>query len=101
LIRRDCRQITAPKTPKKKEVERSMNPADGVIRTSPAMAPIKVESSDHFPVSKYVMQAQVMAPPEAHRFVTHIAMTDLKFRLRVVPASNASHEFQIMTMAIS
>jgi hypothetical protein len=34
-----------------------------------------VESSDHLPVSKYVMDA------EAQRFGTHRAITDLKFRL--------------------
>jgi len=81
-----------PPTPKKKEVVRSMKPADGVIKTSPAMAPMKVESSDHLPVSKYVI-----APAEAQRFVTHIAITDLKFRLSVVPASKASQEFQMIT----
>lgn len=101
MMRSACRQMAAPKTPKKKEVVRSVNPADGVIRTSPAIAPINAESSDHFPVSNYVMQAQVMVPPEAHRLVTHMAMTDLKFRLSAVPASKASQELHMMTMAIS
>ena len=101
LIRKAWRQIMAPPTPKKNEVVRSMKPADGVIRTSPAIAPMKVESRDHFPVSKYVIAAQVIAPAAAQRLVTHIAITDLKFRLRVVPASNASQEFQIMTRARS
>jgi len=76
-----------------------MKPAAGVIMTSPAMAPMKVESSDHLPDSKYVMHAQVRAPPDAHRLVTHNAMMDLKLRLSVVPASNASQEPQMMTMA--
>jgi len=47
------------------------------------------------------MQDQVIAPAEAQRFVTEKAMIDLKFRDRVVPASKASQEFQIMTMARS
>jgi len=47
------------------------------------------------------MIAQVIAPPDAQRLVTHIAMTDLKFRESVVPASKASHEFQMMTKAKS
>jgi hypothetical protein len=93
--------MRAPPTPKKNEVVRSMKPADGVIKTSPAMAPMKVESSDHLPVSKYVMDAHVMTPAEAQRFVTHIAITDLKFRLSVVPASKASQEFQVITSARS
>jgi hypothetical protein len=93
--------MRAPTTPKKNDVLRPMKPADGVIKTSPAMAPMNVESSDHLPVSKYVMDAQVIAPAEAQRFVTHIAITDLKFRLSVVPASKASQEFQMMTSARS
>jgi hypothetical protein len=42
-----------------------------------------------------------MAPAEAQRFVTHIAITDLKFRLSMVPASKASQEFQMITGARS
>lgn len=68
-----------------------MKPADGVIKTSPAMAPMKVESSGHLPVSKYVMEAHVMAPAEAQRFVT----------LSVVSASKASQEFQMIPSARS
>lgn len=78
-----------------------MKPADGVIKASPAIAPMKVESSDHLPVSKYVMDAHVIALAEAQRFVTHIAITDLKFGLIVVPASKASQEFQMITRARS
>ena len=48
-----------------------------------------------------MIKAQVMAPPDAHKFVTQSAIIDLKLRLRVVPASNASHEFQMITRAIS
>ena len=92
--------MRASPTPKKNEVVRSMEPADGVIKTCPAMAPMKVESSDHLPVSKYVTDTHVMAPAEAQRFVTHID-TDLKFRLSVVPASKASQEFQMITSARS
>jgi len=84
-----------PPTPKKNEVVRLMKPTDGVIKISPAMAPMKVGSNSHLPVSKYVMDA------EAQRFVTHIAITDLKFRLSVVPASKASQEFQMITRARS
>jgi hypothetical protein len=47
------------------------------------------------------MQAQANAEPEAQRLVTHIAMTDLKFKLRVVPASKANQAFQMMTKAMS
>ena len=93
--------MIAPKRPKKKDVLKSMKPAAGVIMTSPAMAPMNVESSDHLPVSIYVMDAHVKAPAEAQRLVTHIAMTDLKFKAKVVPASNASHEPQMIIMASS
>lgn len=78
-----------------------MKPTDGVIKISPAMAPMKVGSNGHLPVSKYVMDAHVMAPAEAQRFVTYITITDLKFRLSVVPASKASQEFQMITRARS
>jgi hypothetical protein len=99
LNRRAWRQINAPNTPKKKAVGMSINPAEGVINTKPAIAPMNVESSDHFPDSQYVKQAHVNAPADAQRLVTHIAMTDLKFSERVVPASNANHEPQIITIA--
>jgi hypothetical protein len=89
--------MRAPPTPKKNEIVRPMKPADGVIKTSPAMAPMKAESSDHLPVSGYVMDAHVIVPAEAQRFITRIAITDLKFRLSVVPASKASQEFQMTT----
>lgn len=78
-----------------------MKPADGVIKTRPEIAPIKVESRDHLPLSQYVRHDQVRAPAEAQRFVTHIAMTDLKFKARVVPASKASQDPQMMIMAIN
>jgi hypothetical protein len=58
---------------------------------------MNVESRLHLPVSTYVVAAQVRAPAEAHRLVTHSAMTDWKDRLSVVPASKASQEPQ-MTM---
>ena len=66
----------------------------------PANAPMNTESMDHLRVSAKVMQAQVNAPAEAHKFVTHNAITDWKVKLSVVPASNASQEPQIMIMAI-
>ena len=91
--------MRAPPTPKKKAVGISMKPAEGVIRTRPAIAPIKVESSDHFPDSQYVRHDQVNAPAEAQRLVTHIAMTDLKFSDNVVPASKANQLPQMMTIA--
>ena len=78
-----------------------MNPAAGVIITRPAMAPMNVESNDHFPVSTYVNDAHVNAPAEAHRLVTAIAITDWNVRLSVVPASNASQEPQMMIIAMS
>lgn len=87
--------------PKKNAVGMSMKPADGVIMTNPEMAPMKVASIDHLPVSKKAMHAQVSAPVEAHRFVTQSAMTDWKERVKVVPASNASQEPQIMIKARS
>lgn len=77
-----------------------MKPAAGVIMTRPAMAPMKQESIDHFRVSANVINIQVMAPAEAQRFVTQRAITDWKVRLKVVPASNASHEPQMMIMAM-
>lgn len=91
--------MSAPPTPKKKAVGMSMKPADGVMRTNPAIAPMNVESRDHFPLSQYVRHAHVSAPAEAHRLVTHIAMTDLKFSERVVPASKASQDPQMMIIA--
>lgn len=78
-----------------------MNPAAGVIITRPEMAPINVESRDHLPVSKYVIDAHVNAPAEAHRFVTASALIDKKLRLSVVPASKASQLPQMMTRARS
>jgi hypothetical protein len=85
--------------PKNNEVGRSIKPAAGVIMTSPAIAPMKVLSNDHLPVSIYVIVAQVKAPADAHRLVTQRAMTDWKFKLSVVPASKASHEPQMMIIA--
>lgn len=41
------------------------------------------------------------APLAAQRFVTHKAITDLKLNARVVPASKASHEPQILIRARS
>ena len=52
-----------PPTPKENEVMKLMKPADGVIKNS---------------------LARFMAPAEVQRFVTHIAITDLKFRLMAV-----------------
>lgn len=98
LIRTACRHKSAPKTPKMIVVGISINPAAGVITTKPEIAPMNVESSDHFPVSAYVMAAQVSAPVDAHRFVTHTAMTDWKLSVSVVPASKANHEPQMMIM---
>jgi hypothetical protein len=77
----------------------SRKSANGAIKTSLAMAPMNVKSSDHLPASKCVMDAQVIAPAEEQRFVTHMAVTDLKFRLSVVPASKASQEFQIIPVS--
>jgi len=57
------------------------------------MAPMKVESSDHLPVSKYIIDAHVMALVEAQRFVTHITITGLKLRLSVVPASRVPDDY--------
>lgn len=65
------------------------------------MAPMKVESMDHFRVSKNVIPAHVRAPADAHRFVTHSAITDWKLKASVVPASKASQEPQIMMRARS
>lgn len=42
------------------------------------------------------MRFQVSAPEAAHRLVTQRAMTDWKLRARVVPASKASQEPQMM-----
>ena len=79
----------------------SMKPALGVMRTRPAIAPIKVLSRLQTPDSRYVMSAHVIAPAEAQIFVTQAAITLLKFSESVVPASKASQEFQIMTKASS
>lgn len=97
LILNACRHIRAPPTPKKNAVGISMKPAEGVISTRPAIAPMNVESRDHLPVSQYVKQDQVKAPALAHKLVTHMAMTDLKFKDKVVPASKANHDPQMMT----
>jgi len=101
LIRRACRQTTAPKIPKKKAVGMSLNPAEGVIITKPAMAPIKVASNDQRPVSNKHMHAQVSAPEAAHKFVTQSAMTDWKLSVSAVPASKAIHGPQNMVRGIS
>jgi len=71
------------------------------MSTSPAIAPMNVESRLHFPVSKYVIQDQVRLPADAHRFVTHMAMTDLKLSDSVVPTPKANHDPQITTIARS
>lgn len=77
-----------------------MNPALGVIITRPAIAPRKAESTAHFPVSSQVERAYVRAPELAQTLVTTKAMTDLKFSESVVPASNASHDPQMMINAM-
>ena len=91
--------MTAPPAPKKNDVVGSMRPADGVTQASPAIAPMEVESSDYLRVSKSIVDAHVIAPADVQRFVTHIVITALKFRVRAVTASKASHEFQIITGA--
>ncbi|KAK4663114.1 LOW QUALITY PROTEIN: hypothetical protein QC763_0095220 [Podospora pseudopauciseta] len=85
----------------KEERSMSMNPAEGVIITNPAIAPMNVASSDHLPDSRKVITDQVRAPEAAQRLVTQRAMTDWKFSARAVPASKASHEPQMMIMLTS
>jgi hypothetical protein len=80
-----------------KEAVMLMNSDEGVTIISPAIAARKTESNDHLCVSQKVNMAQVNAPADAQRFVTTRAMTYFKFRLRVVPASNTSHESQMVS----
>lgn len=71
------------------------------IMMRPEMAPMKHESKDQRLVSTYVYSIQVIAPVAAQRLVTQRAMTDLKLKARVVPASKANHEPQMLINAIS
>jgi hypothetical protein len=78
-----------------------MKPTEGVIMMRPEMAPMKHESRLQYPTSRYVYDIHVSAPLAAQRLVTQRAMTDLKLKARVVPASKASYEPQMLIMTRS
>jgi hypothetical protein len=68
----------------------SINPTAGVVIARPKRASMNRASSDHFPVSYYIINMYIITTAKVHRLVSQRATMDLNFKLNVVPASKAS-----------